>query len=237
MPARGIRHERGADYGRNARSATDAQTGAFVIRRIAPTSPSCGPEPREWKFLEAVVARRTVILARVPSGSDQIGVDVAGPKAKGRDIMPPSLSVDIRHLLERPNFAHLATVMVDGSPRCFRISTRARTGSGAMSRASASMRARIRAREMDGGVGRSACHVASSTRRPWRALSIVASSSTPESPWVTHRTDRPRRPIRAPTRRTARTGASTSTRSRTALRPLLNHVRAGRCIGETARSL
>ena len=31
--------------------------------------------------------------------------------------MPQALSADIRQLLDRPNFAHLATLMPDGSPQ------------------------------------------------------------------------------------------------------------------------
>ena len=31
--------------------------------------------------------------------------------------MPQALSADIRQLLDRPNFAHLATLMLDGSPQ------------------------------------------------------------------------------------------------------------------------
>ena len=31
--------------------------------------------------------------------------------------MPQTLSAEIRHLLDRPNFAHLATLMSDGSPQ------------------------------------------------------------------------------------------------------------------------
>jgi hypothetical protein len=31
--------------------------------------------------------------------------------------MPQPLSSDIRQLLDRPNFAHLATLMPDGSPQ------------------------------------------------------------------------------------------------------------------------
>src|SRR4051812_22561857 len=41
----------------------------------------------------------------------------AGPPKYKRGIMGIVLSSDIRQLLDRPNFAHLSTLMADGSPQ------------------------------------------------------------------------------------------------------------------------
>ena len=45
--------------------------------------------------------------------------DVTGglSDARGEETMPQPLSADIKQLLDRPNFTHLATLMRDGSPQ------------------------------------------------------------------------------------------------------------------------
>jgi hypothetical protein len=70
-----------------------------------------------------VQVKTVVLIALIALSRKFVILDIketsasTGAEAKGEETMPQPLSSDIRQLPDRPNFAHLATLMLDGSPQ------------------------------------------------------------------------------------------------------------------------